>query len=240
MYHYTYQITVSNPTDVRRFYIGVRSSTVKPQDDIYFGSCKEFKLWQVANGIDGLEKQVLATWATREEALLHEILLHDCFDVARNPEFWNQAKQKAVLFDTTGTVQSEELKLRKSLKTKGRAKSEEHKTKISFALKGFKKNEAHCRAISEAKKGKPSPLRGISMNKGVAKSSEHKRKIGEANKGKIRSLEMRKKASEIRKGIAPAYSYTRHENIECPYCNKIGMKANMKRYHFNNCKELQA
>lgn len=177
MFHYTYQVTVSNPTDARRFYIGVRSSNVKPEDDVYFGSCRPFKKWQSINGIDGLVKQVLAVWPTREEALLHEILLHDCFNVAINPEFWNQAKQKVVLFDTSGTTQSEELKLQKSLKTKGIPKSDEHKAKISLALKGKPKSEKHRENLSVSRTGKPSPMKGKSIGKGRKLTEEHKAKI---------------------------------------------------------------
>jgi len=126
-FHYTYQITVKEPTDTRRFYIGARTSSVKPEDDMYFGSCKPFNNWQKQYGTACLNKQVLAVWPTRQDALSHEILLHDIFDVAVNPEFWNQAKQTAPLFDTTGTTQSDELRMQKSLRTKGVPKSEEHK-----------------------------------------------------------------------------------------------------------------
>lgn len=48
--------------------------------------------------------------------------------------------------------------------------------------------------------------------KGVLKSDEHKRKIGAAHKGKPKPT------------------------VICPYCNKVGAKGNMLRYHFENCK----
>jgi hypothetical protein len=239
MYHYTYQITVNNPTDNRRFYIGARTSKVKPEDDMYFGSCRPFGKWQKDHGISGLTKQVLAVWPTRQDAVSHEILLHNCFNVAVNPEFWNQAKQTAILFDTTGAKQSEELKLQKSLKTKGIPKSEEHKAKIAASNKGKKVSELTKEKISQSRKGKPSPLKGLSINKGVPKSEEHKAKIGDANRGKKRSAEICKKYSEIRKGKKQPFSESRYEKITCPHCEKIGMKANMKRYHFDNCKEVR-
>lgn len=45
------------------------------------------------------------------------------------------------------------------------------------------------------------------------------------------SEETKKKMSETRKGksISPTYSVT------CPYCNKMGDKRNMVRWHFDNC-----
>jgi hypothetical protein len=240
MFHYTYQITVSSPTDARKFYIGARTSTVKPEQDAYFGSCKPFKRWQKEHGTDCLVKQVLAVWPTREDALSHEILLHDIFDVARNPEFWNQAKQTAPLFDTTGTKQSDELRLQKSLKTKGRPKSEEHKAKIGAALKGKPKSEQHRLKISTTRTGMPSPMKGKSMGKGRPKSAEHKAKIGAANLGKKRTPEQKALLSALRKAEAKTKkkSLTAYEKIKCPHCGKIGMKANMKRYHFDNCKKV--
>ena len=32
-YHYVYKITNTNPTDERKYYIGIRSSIVKPEED---------------------------------------------------------------------------------------------------------------------------------------------------------------------------------------------------------------
>lgn len=103
MRHYTYMLKVKEPTDARTLYIGVRTCKSQPElDESYLGSCKPLKEWIKANGSDKVEKIILSRWPTREEALSHEILLHDCFDVGRNQEFWNRAKQRSKLFDTTG------------------------------------------------------------------------------------------------------------------------------------------
>jgi len=182
MYHYTYMIDVKNPTDSRFRYIGVRSCEVLPEEDVYFGSCKPFKKWQAEYGTINLVKTILASWPSRADALNHEILLHDCFDVGKNPEFWNQAKQKATGFDTSGVTLSEEAKLKRSLKTKGRPKSAEHKAKISAAHIGKKKSEETKRKLSEVRKGKPSPMRGKSMGLGRKFTEEHKEKISVARK----------------------------------------------------------
>jgi hypothetical protein len=199
MYHYTYMLEVKNPTDSRFRYIGVRSCDVPPEEDVYFGSCRPFKKWQSEHGTNYIEKIILARWGSRKDALSHEILLHDCFDVGRNPEFWNQAKQKVIGFDTTGVPLSQEAKLKKSLKTKGRPKSPEHREKIRAALKGKPKSEEHKRKVSVTKTGMPSPMKGKSMGKGRPKSEEHKAKIGAANRGKKRSPEICQKYSEAQK-----------------------------------------
>lgn len=241
MYHYTYKITVKNPTDSRRFYIGVRSCKQYPTKDIYFGSCRPFTRWQTENGTGNLDKQILAIWGSRELALEHEVRLHNCFDVAKSKEFWNQAKQKTTGFDTTGTTQSFELRLRKSIKTKGRLKSCGHKQKISKALKGKPKSESHKEALSIAKTGAPchenTKIAASKKWKNVPKSENHKRKISKAHTGKKRSKTHCAAMSLARKGKPQPFSKTRYANVTCPHCGKIGMKANMTRYHFDNCKE---
>ena len=42
------------------------------------------------------------------------------------------------------------------------------------------------------------------------------------------------KRSETLKGKAKPASYT--ERVDCPYCDKTGIRSNMKRWHFDNCK----
>lgn len=148
MYHYTYMIRSSNAM----FYIGARSCAVLPEDDKYYGSCDSFTAWQKENN-EALDKHILGTFPNRALAIEHEIELHNFYDVAKNHLFWNKAKQTAVGFDTSGTTQSEELKLKKSLKTKGRPKSAEHKEKIRQAHLGKVKTEEHCKALSIAKTG---------------------------------------------------------------------------------------
>tara|TARA_R110000787_G_scaffold217978_1_gene326693 strand:- start:219 stop:725 length:507 start_codon:yes stop_codon:yes gene_type:complete len=71
--------------------------------------------------------------------------------------------------------------------------------------------------------------------KGKSFTKEHKRKISEAHKGKIQgapSEETRRKISEIKKGIPKPV-------IQCPHCNKSGGRPQMKRWHFDNCKEIK-
>jgi hypothetical protein len=97
MNHYTYFLTAKEPFEGMKYYIGVRSCECAPEEDEYMGSSRVIKRNKVA-----VDKHILATWSTREEAVSHEILLHECFDVARNGEFFNQAKQKTTGFDTTG------------------------------------------------------------------------------------------------------------------------------------------
>ena len=218
MNHYTYMLTNAIPVKGMMYYIGVRSCKCLPEDDKYFGSCDSFVEWQKKNGTHTIEKRIVATFANRKSAIEHEIKLHNLYDVARNKQFWNKAKQTAVGFDTTGIPVSDEARLKKSIKTKGVPKSNEHKRKIAEAHKGKTKSESHKKALSIAKTGtichENTRIAASKKWKGVPKSDEHKKKISAANKGR------------------------KHEMLECPHCKKIGIKPNMNRWHFDNCKDL--
>jgi group I intron endonuclease len=91
--------------------------------------------------------------------------------------------------------------------------SEESKQKMSKAHMGKKLSEEHKQKISNANKNR---------------SEETRRKISEGNKGK-------KTSDETKLKISKANSKPQ-KKITCPYCNKTGGTPNMKRYHFDNCK----
>lgn len=111
-FHYTYLLLDNNG----KMYIGARSCIVHPIDDNYWSSSK-YVLNAITKGIK-FNKQILSIWNTRKEAINHEILLHEIFDVAKNQSFYNKAKQTSTKFDTTGFVFSEEQKLKISIASK--------------------------------------------------------------------------------------------------------------------------
>ena len=91
-YHYTYWLTDENG----RSYIGSRSCVVHPCDDEYFGSSLLVKD-AIKNGMK-FTKTILAIWPSREDATSHEVLLHEIFDVAKNRNFYNRARQTSTKF----------------------------------------------------------------------------------------------------------------------------------------------
>lgn len=131
MHHYTYLITY---TDGKK-YIGVRSCKCSVEDDIaYIGSSRHTPnhLFQ--------SKQVLRQFATRNQAVAHEVELHDQYQVATSTEFYNRSRQTTTKFDTSG------VKLDRSI---------EHNDKIRRALTGRKRSPEECARISAGKKGVP-------------------------------------------------------------------------------------
>lgn len=108
---YTYKIY--DPVN-NMYYIGsrCRKGTVDPyEDSLYMGtvtSKKWKKLWPEI--IKRSEKYILGVFLTREEALAHEAALHEEYNVAVNPKYYNQAKQLGTKFTTAGTKLTEEHK----------------------------------------------------------------------------------------------------------------------------------
>ena len=164
--NYTYLLQ-SQTSDM--MYIGLRSCECLPEEDnSYWGTSKHLP----EDVSETFDKFILGVFETREEAITDEIRRHTMNDVARNPLFYNRAKQTSTGFDRSGVsmIFSEEHKRKLSEKAKGRKLSEEHKRKVSESRKGKTMSEEHRRIVSEAQKGVP-------------KSEETKRKMSEAQKG---------------------------------------------------------
>ena len=249
-YHYTYRIT---NILLKMYYYGTRSTNLNPKDDLgikYFSSSsdKEFIQDQKENP-QNYKYKIIHIYDNRKSAIEMEIKLHNKFNVGISEKFYNRAKQTSTGFDTTGmSFQfSEEHKRKMSSSSIGRKHTEETKDKISIINKGRKHTEETKDKISIANKGKIKSLETRSKlsisNKGKIRTEETKDKISIANKGKpawnkglkgeyggwILSEEIRKKLSEDRIG-------RKQRILMCPHCYKAGGAANMKRYHFDNCK----
>lgn len=102
---------------------------------------------------------------------------------------------------------------------KGKEITNETRKKISEANKGREVSEKTRRKISEAKTG---------VKRGKL-SEEWKKNISEANKGK-------KMSEEAIQNFIKAKTGMKYVESKCPHCGKIGRGGNMKRYHFDNCK----
>jgi len=126
----------------------------------------------------------------------------------------------------------------------GYIQSAETRAKISIANKGFRYTPEQNAANSARQKGKkrpsPSPetrakISGALKNrKGKPQSITTRTKRAASHLGKKygpRSLEARINISNSLKGKKKPQHI-----IQCPHCNTSGGVANMKRYHFANCK----
>jgi hypothetical protein len=155
MKHYTY-LLIDPETEMK--YVGMRTCECEVDEDPYMGSSYAM----TSEDRNRCDKIVLEVFNTREEALAHEIYIHNLYEVHTNPEFWNLAKQTSTKFVSN---------------RKGCKLTEEHKRKCSEALKGRKMKpftEEHKRKISEARKG-------------TKASPELKAKLSEQRQGELNS-----------------------------------------------------
>jgi len=148
-----------------RDYIGSRSCDCLPEEDTrYFGSFKD-KTFKPTG------KNILFVCETRQEVAEIEIILHDFFDVAVNPQFANRSKQTSTKFDRTGVPNSEAQKKAHSERMSGKnnpmfgrsgenhpmfgvPRTEETKKKMSVATSGKTRTKAQNKANSERMTGK--------------------------------------------------------------------------------------
>jgi hypothetical protein len=225
MYHYTYRLTLSNNTDSKKYYIGARSCTEYPTKDSYFGSCKTLLAWIKEHGAEGIVKEILAIYGKRQDAIEHEINLHNYFDVAKNVEFWNKAKQTSVGFDTSGThiPKSEEHKRKIGLAHKGRIVSEEQKEKQSQTMTGRKKTQEQIEKQRNSMFGKKH-------------SEETKVKISLSNKGKKCSDKQKQITSKIMQGMIICFDMEQKKSVKIP---KEEYHSNKDRYKNNYSKEVR-
>jgi hypothetical protein len=174
VYHYTYQLT----DQTGRSYIGARSCSVYPTDDVTYMSSSKYVHKAIIDGFV-FEKKILAVFPTRIDAVQHEINLHDFFDVARNFNFYNRSRQTNLKFDTSGIEVSEETRLKRRIALEKRygilkkdfrnkqSKKENYSRKIDAkkrgARKGVKQSKSHTEARANAQTGKT----GMLNNKGA-------------------------------------------------------------------------
>jgi len=109
---------------------------------------------------------------------------------------------------------------------------------------GLKLSEEHRKKISNANLGKAKPgtakaMEGNTHNKGKKFSEESRAKCSTSKLGNTNRLGV-KHSDEMKQLISERTSKALKgipkKTITCPHCNKTGGAGNMKRYHFDNCK----
>ena len=196
-------------------YIGVRSCNCLPENDSgYMGSSKILNEAMKVEP-ETFTKIIIDTFPTREIANANEQWLHETYDVARNPLFYNQINAPFG-FCNAGKHHSKEAKEKMRKFQQGKTFSPEARKRMSEARMGKTLSPETRKRMSEAGKGRTF-------------TPEHRKNISAANKGRTHSPAHKKKLSEPR---GP------QKKIQCPHCSKIGGKGIMQRWHFNNCREI--
>jgi hypothetical protein len=212
MNHYVYLIEKKSAVETeQKYYIGVRSCECKIGDDDYMSSSKYLKEDIEQTGREQYNKIILKRFDKREDALNYEILMHEKFDVACNPIFFNKAKQKTVGF-ACGPGELNPFY--------GKKHTEEYKQRQSVLLK-----TKNCRQKK--------------TNLGLVHTEETKLKMSLKRKEWMSKNKhpMKDKFMTPEEKIKYGANFKNHLRVGCKYCDKIGSIANMARWHNDNCKK---
>ena len=232
-FHYTYLITNTN-TQMK--YIGVRSCNCLPENDSDYMSSSNILIEAMQETPEAFTKTIIDTFPTREIANANEQWLHETYDVARNPEFYNLciAPKK---FNMCGRTHSKEARKKQSIvkmgsnnPNYGKSLSEDHKKKLSESKKG-EKHYLYGKHHSEETRKK------ISLaNKGRTHTEESKKKMGKSQIGEKNHFYGKKHSAETLENMRGTRGP--QKKTTCPYCSKTGGNNVMKRWHFSNCREI--
>lgn len=142
-------------------YIGVRSCVCDPKDDDYWSSSRHLP----KDVKDTHKKRILKVHNDRKSAVEHEIGLHNKYDVAKNPEFYNRAKQTSTSYDTSEVPNphSEETRKKLSKALKGKRRTPEMVEAMRQRMLGTKQSAETCKKRGES-------IRSNGSNKGTRNS----------------------------------------------------------------------
>jgi hypothetical protein len=157
MNHYTYLLINKNNG---MLYIGKRSCKCTPYEDTSYMSSSTYV------PKNECIKVILKEFTTAEEAIKHEIHLHDVHNVSVNPTFYNKSKQTSTGFDTTGISHpcTEEAKAKLSAAKKGKV------PKWSKEGKEVIRNNMEKGRAPEVRKKASASLKRNGSNKGTKNS----------------------------------------------------------------------
>lgn len=246
-YHYVYEIVNSKEN---KSYIGSRTTKKVPELDTQYWSSSDLVKALVKEHPEDFIKIILCKFTTRKRAVAFEIFLHNYFDVARNPAYYNKAKQTSTKFDTTG---NKEVALKISERMKGKPSpfkdkkhSEEAKTKNSIAHKG------NVSPMKDKKHTEASRAKMSIAQKGRVPSEEHRKALSEYWTGRARgpwSEERRAEYSQLLKesGARKGSNNSRYVKLDnsliydmvvnqklsyCEVAKVLGSNYNTIRRHF--------
>jgi hypothetical protein len=193
MNHYVYLIEKKTALETeQKYYIGVRSCESKIGDDEYMSSSRHLVKDIEKNGKKHYNKIILKRFNNREDAYRYEIEMHEKFDVANNPFFFNKVNQKTYGFGGAKGINHPRYGVK-------------HSDETILKIKLKRQEQKFSKESLDKLKGK------VPWNKGkkgfFSHSEEHKRKMSIRSRGNKNSLgkvyteEEKKRKSELNLGL---------------------------------------
>jgi len=213
MNHYVYLIEKKSALETeQKYYIGVRSCECLVGNDDYMGSSKYLIEDIEKNGKEQYNKIILKRFDNRIDALNYEIKMHEEFDVASNPLFFNKAKQKTTGF-ACGPKELNPFYGKKHTEESRKLMREILKTKDTTPKGGWRKGFKHP------------PER-------IEKMSVARKTWMAENKHPMLGV---KRTEEMR--INSSLGAKNQQKYKCNHCDVVTIPANIKRWHNDNCKK---
>jgi hypothetical protein len=134
----------------------------------------------------------------------------------------------------TGRTHTDKTKLKMRNSQLGHIVTEETREKLSISHTGISTGPIHTDEHKDALRKRMLGNTFGSLSKGISRpplSEAHKQAISQSQLGKINSEETKDKMNKSKTGKSFKLSI-------CPHCNKSGGINNMKRWHFENCKNV--
>lgn len=258
MNYYVYRI--SNKI-LNKHYYGKRYTKINPKDDLgvkYFSSSsdKDFINDQKKNP-QNYRYKIIAIFKDSKSACNIEIKLHEKFDVAKNPNFYNKSKQTSSKFDTSGiSYLSDDLKKQSSKRMSERNKKNwqnlEYKEKMFKILHSdeVKSKQKKSASYATSKRNQENWKNPEYREKTLLsiQSKESREKAGKSYSDRYENdLDFRQKIIESRKTYVENNKEKVSENAKkaylasikvvhiCPICNVYSGKPNVVGNHKKKC-----
>ena len=212
-----------------KWYIGCRTKENCHPGDGYICSSKIVKPL-IKNAPKDWQREILYTGAPTDIILLEAQILKK-LDAKNDKNSYNLHNGDGD-FSTAGIVMSEDWRRKISQSNTGKKKSIESKENYKRANQLKAKDPAY---LEKLRKPKPEGHgeKVSKATKGVAKTPEHRKAMSEARKGKQTGPCSEKRKEAIRAALKGKHTLPL---VICPHCGLEG-RANMRRWHFDNCKK---
>lgn len=212
-----------------KWYIGVRTKNGCHPDDGYICSSKIVKPL-IESSPTEWQREILYTGTPDEMLKLESCILTD-LDAKNNINSYNLQNGDGN-FTTTGITMPEAWveKIRKG--NSGKIRSEQARENYRRANRKKAQDLDYLKKLRKPKLDDHKSKISASL-KGVNKTDEHKRALSAAKKGKKTGPCSDVRREAIKKALKGKHTLPL---VTCPHCGLIG-RSNMKRWHFDNCKE---
>ena len=212
-----------------KWYIGVRTRKDCHPADGYICSSKIVKPL-IKNSPAEWQREILYTGTPKDMIKLETIILTN-LDAKNNKNSYNLHNGDGK-FTTTGLKLPDEWIEKVRLANSGKIRSDEARENYRRANQKKAQDPEYIKKLRKPKKEGHGAKVSMAL-KGISKTAEHKAALSKSHLGKKSGPCTIERREAIRQALKGKHTLPL---ITCPHCRLEG-RANMQRWHFNNCKK---